>query len=63
MLDYEQIALEMIERLRDKQDHQLRMRLDEIAEKYYKEHKWSKAVMQQRQKEKVLFRVKKYEQA
>ena len=39
------------------------MHLDEVAEKLYKEHKWSKAIKEQREKEKILFGLRRYEQA
>ena len=63
MMDYEQIAIEMIERLREKQDVEMRQLLDKLAQKLYKDHKWSKLIMEQRKKEKVLFGLRDYEEA
>lgn len=53
----------MIDKLKDRHENELRMRLDDLAQKFYREHRWSKPIVEQRQKERVLFSLKQYEEA
>jgi len=48
MIDYEKTALDLINRLKERHEQEVQQRLNELAHKYYKDHKFSKKVVQQR---------------
>lgn len=45
MVDYEQIALDMIDKLKDRHENELKVRLHDLAQRFYQEHRWSKPIV------------------
>ena len=60
MTDYEATALTLVEQLKSKQDQEVYDCLQYHTEKFYKDHRWSKQIIELRKQEKIYFKVKDY---